>query len=421
MESANSKEYSSLPLIYAITTAIVVGASGGWFALGGKTPDSNTETVSNTLIATSTTESTDDDSVDIDANLRKARMSAAADLLVAPRRRNALYFYGRVLSADPGHAVAIAELDALLAAILLVVDDHLAADEFDDAYDLAMAASQHRPDHPLIENMQNDLNEFVTALADDASNLAQSGNDEEATAKLATLKGLPGLSADYVAAAEQLVLETQQTRTEREFIEEEALREARAELEWQQKISDAIAAKNFITPEGESARDYLAERDEPAEIKEQLSTQLRDALLAAARAKVEADEFDDLESYLTAGLDFGADEDTIATLRADFEKKQLEQESTKSIALSEFVPLTLAPAKYPTRASQRDITGWVDVTFTVTKAGETADIEILRAEPEETFDISAIEAVNKWTFEPRQYQGQPIDQRTTVRLVFNLE
>ena len=421
MESANSKEYSSLPLIYAITTAIVVSATGGWFALGAKTPDSNTETVSNTLIATSTTESTDDDSVDIDANLRKARMSAAADLLVAPRRRNALYFYGRVLSADPDHAVASAELDALLAAILLVVDDHLAADEFDDAYDLAMAASQHRPDHPLIENMQNDLNEFVTALADDASNLAQSGNDEEATAKLATLKGLPGLSADYVAAAEQLVLETQQTRTEREFIEEEALREARAELEWQQKISDAIAAKNFITPEGESARDYLAERDEPAEIKEQLSTQLRDALLAAARAKVEADEFDDLESYLTAGLDFGGDEDTIATLRADFEKKQLEQESTKSIALSEFVRLTMAPAKYPTRASRRDITGWVDVTFTVTKAGETADIEILRAEPEETFDISAIEAVNKWTFEPRQYQGQPIDQRTTVRLVFNLE
>jgi len=421
MESANSKEYSSLPLIYAITTAIVVSATGGWFALGAKTPDSNTETVSNTLIATSTTESTDDDSVDIDANLRKARMSAAADLLVAPRRRNALYFYGRVLSADPDHAVASAELDALLAAILLVVDDHLAADEFDDAYDLAMAASQHRPDHPLIENMQNDLNEFVTALADDASNLAQSGNDEEATAKLATLKGLPGLSADYVAAAEQLVLETQQTRTEREFIEEEALREARAELEWQQKISDAIAAKNFITPEGESARDYLAERDEPAEIKEQLSTQLRDALLAAARAKVEAGEFDDLESYLTAGLDFGADEDTIATLRADFEKKQLEQESTKSIALSEFVHLTLAPAEYPTHASRRDITGWVDVTFTVTKAGETADIEILRAEPEETFDISAIEAVNKWTFEPRQYQGQPIDQRTTVRLVFNLE
>jgi len=421
MESANSKEYSSLPLIYAITTAIVVSAAGGWFALGGETPDSNTETVSNTLIATSTTESTDDDSVDIDANLRKARLSAAADLLVAPRRRNALYFYGRVLSADPDHAVASAELDALLAAILLVVDDHLAADEFDDAYDLAMAASQHRPDHPLIENMQNDLNEFVTALADDASNLAQSGNYEEATAKLATLKGLPGLSGDYVAAAEQLVLETQQTRTEREFIEEEARREARAELEWQQKISDAIAAKNFITPEGESARDYLAERDEPAEIKEQLSTQLRDALLAAARAKVEAGEFDDLESYLTAGLDFGADEDTIATLRADFEKKQLEQESAKSIALSEFVHLTLAPAKYPTRASQRDITGWVDVTFTVTKAGETADIEILRAEPEKTFEISAIEAVNKWTFEPRQYQGQPIDQRTTVRLVFNLE
>ncbi len=421
MESANSKEYSSLPLILGITTAIVVSASGGWFALGGKTPESNVETLSNTAIATSTAESAVDDPIDIDADLRKARLSAAADLLVAPPRQNALYFYGRVLSADPDHAIANAELDALLAAILRVVDDHLAADQFDDAYDLAMAASRHRPDHPLIKNMQNDLNEFVAALADDASNLAQSGNDEEAAAKLEALKGLPGLSTDYVAAAEQLVLETLQTRSEQELIEEEALQEEQAELDWQQKISAAIATGNLITPEGESARDYLAERDEPAELKEQLSTQLRDALLAAARAKVDAGELDDLEAYLTAGLDFGADEDTIATLRTDFENKQLEIESTTSIALSEFVRLTSAPAKYPTRASQRDITGWVEVTFTVTKSGETADIEILQAEPEKIFEISAIEAVKKWTFEPRQYQGEPIDQRTTARLVFDLQ
>lgn len=421
MESANSKEYSSLPLILGITTAIVVSASGGWFALGGRTSGSNAETVSNTAIATSTTESIVDDPIDIDADLRKARLSAAADLLVAPPSQNALYYYGRVLSADPDHAIANAELDALLAAILLVVDDHLAADEFDDAYDLAIAASRHKPDHPLIENMQNDLNDFVAALADAAANLAQSGDDEEATAKLETLKGLPGLSADYVATAEQLVLETQQSRTEQQLIEEEALQEEQAELEWQQKISDAIATENLITPEGESARDYLTERDEPAELKEQLSFQLRDALLAVARAKVDAGELDDLESYLKAGVDFGADEDTIAALRTDFENKQLAQESATSIALSEFVRLTSAPAKYPSRASRRDITGWVEVTFTVTKSGETSDIEILQAEPEEIFEISAIEAVKKWTFEPRQYRGEPMDQRTTARLVFDLE
>jgi len=458
MESANSKEYSSLPLVLGITAAIVVSASGGWFALGGKMPASIVETVSDTAIATSTAEpagdepvDTDansdsdntpagnaetvlstaistptsepdvDDTIDIDSDLRKARLSAAADLLVAPPRQNALYFYDRVLSADPDHEIANAELDSLLAAILIVVDDHLAADEFDDAYDLAMAASRHRPDHSLIENMQSDLNEFVAALADEASNLAESGDDEEATAKLEALKGLPGLSTDYVAAAELLVLETQQTRAEQQLVEEEALQEEQAELEWRTKINDAIAAGNLITPEGESARDYLTERDEPADFKEQKSTELRGALLAAARANIDAGELYSVESYLMASLDFGADEDAVATLQTDFENRQLEQESTKSIALSEFVRLTSAPAKYPTRASQRDITGWVEVTFTVTKSGETANIEVLRAEPEKTFDISAMEAVKKWTFEPRQYQGEPIDQRTTARLVFDLQ
>lgn len=420
MQPANPKEYSSLPLILAITTAIVISVSGGWFALGGKTPGNNVESVPDVAISTSTTVPTVDDPIDIDADLRKARLSAAAELLVSPPRQNALYFYGRVLSADSSHAIASAELDTLLSAILLAVGVHLAADQFDDAYNLAMAASRHKPDHPLVENMQNDLNEFVAALADDASNLAQSGNDEEATAKLATLKGLPGLSADYVAATERLVLESQQSRTE-QLIQEQALLKEQAELEWQQKIGDAIAAQNLITPEGQSARDYLAERDEPAELKEQLSIQLRDALLAAARAKIGVGEYDDLESYLAAGLDFGADDDTIATLRTDFEKQQLEQESATSIALSEFVRLTFAPAKYPGRASKLDITGWVEVEFTVTKSGETADIEILRAEPDEIFDISAMRAVEKWTFEPRQYRGEPIDQRTAARLVFNME
>jgi len=456
MESASSKEYSSLPLVLGITAAIVVSASGGWFALGSRTPNSDADVVSNSAIATSTAEPAGDepvdidsdsrnmpvdnaetvsdsaistpaissaveDAIDIDADLRKARLAAAADLLVAPTDQNALHFYGRVLTADPDHAIANAELDALLASIWLVVDDHLAADEFDDAYDLAMAASQHAPDHPLIEDMQSDLNEFVAALADDAAKLAESGNDEEASAKLEMLSGIPGLSSDYIAAAEQLVLETQQTRTEQQQLEEETLEKEQAELDWQQRIIDAIAAENLITPDGESARDYLAEREEPAELKEQLTIQLRDALLVVTQAKVDAGELDDLESYLAASLDFGVEEDTVAALRADFETKKLAQESTTPLALSEFVRITSAPAKYPTRASQRDITGWVEVTFTVTKAGETADIEVLRAEPEEVFDISAMEAVKKWTFEPRQYQGEPIDQRTTARLVFDLE
>lgn len=442
MESANSKEYSSLPLVLGITTAIVVSASGGWFALGGRATGNDIEPDTSAVVAMATTATTEDlvteadtdtpiatppaeevveDSIDIDANLRKARLAAAADLLVAPTDQNALYFYGRVLAAEPEHAIANAELDTLLASILLIVDDHLAADEFDDAYDLAMAASQLRPDHPLIEEMQNDLNGYVAELADEASILAQSGNDEEATAKLATLKGLPGLSSDFVAAAEQVVLETQQTRTEQQQLEEEALQKEQAEQEWLQKISDAIAAENLITPVGESARDFLAEREEPAELKEQLSAELRDALLVAAQTKVESGELEDLESYLAASLDFGVDEDTVAAIRTEFENKKLEQESQTAIALSEFVRLTSEPAKYPTRASQRDITGWVEVTFTVTKSGKTADIEVLRAEPEEVFDISAMEAVKKWTFEPRQYQGEPIDQRTTARLVFDLQ
>jgi len=417
MAATNPKEYSSLPLILAITAAIVVSVLGGWFALGTESLAEDATIVSNAPVQSSNP--ADDDQIDIDAELRKARLSTAAELLVAPPRQNALYYYGRVLAADSKHPIAIAELDALLAAILRTVNNHLSLEEFDDAYDLALAAARHRPDHPLVQQMQGDLNEFAAALADEASLLAQNGNDDEATAKLETLKGLPGLSADYVAAAEQLVAETQASRAEQESIEQQARLEEEAKLEWQQKIEAAIAADNLIAPEGDNARDFLAERDDPAELKEQLSEQLRDALLVSAREKISTGDLDQLEAYLAAGLELGASEDTIATLQADFDSKLLEQESTKSIALSEFVRLTSAEPKYPIRASQRDITGWVEVAFTVTKSGETADIQVVRAEPEKIFETSAIQAVKKWTFEPREFQGAAIDQRTTARLVFD--
>ncbi len=91
------------------------------------------------------------------------------------------------------------------------------------------------------------------------------------------------------------------------------------------------------------------------------------------------------------------------------------------VPVSELVIVKTASPRYPRRAQDLNITGWVEVYFTVTPSGETTDIEITNAEPETTFDRAAISAVGRWTFEPVEYRGQIISQRAATRLVFRLE
>ena len=149
--------------------------------------------------------------------------------------------------------------------------------------------------------------------------------------------------------------------------------------------------------------------------------ELQTALIAASRSSLEAGELADAESYLIAAGEIGAEEEVIVSLQADVEQELVAREGNATIALAEFVRIDVKPVKYPRRASRRNVAGWVDVAFTVTSTGQTSDIEILGAEPESFFEESVIAAVEAWTFVPREYRGQPIDQRTAARLVFNLE
>ena len=424
MLSAEPKEYSSLPLTVGIAGAIVVSAFAGWLALKGNAVSGDgDQPAASPVAAIADPEPVGAAPVDIDAELRKARLAADADLLVSPAEQNALYFYGRVLAADPQNPVAKAERDALLATLSLRVDDHLAAREFDAAYELAVEASRHSPEHPLVGEMHGALNDYVAAIAAEASRLATNGRDDDAVAALAALERLPGLGDEYVASARQAVVDIQQARLAAEQQSREAAQRVaeQAELGTAQKVRDAIAAGNFIAPEGESARDHLARLDAGSEHKAELVSAFRAALLASIETLLEAGELADAEAQLVAVRELGVEDEALAALSADYEARLVEREKSQVLPLTEFIQLSAAPARYPPTARQADTTGWVEVAFTVTSAGRTADIEILRAEPGEVFNSAVIAAVETWTFVPRQFRGRPIDQRTAARLVFNLE
>lgn len=74
----------------------------------------------------------------------------------------------------------------------------------------------------------------------------------------------------------------------------------------------------------------------------------------------------------------------------------------------EMLPLVNIQPTYPTRAAQRGIEGWCQVSFTVTASGGVENVVVVDAEPRGMFDSSSIRAAERFRFQPRVVNGEPV-------------
>jgi len=420
------QDNSTLPLLLAITGMVLLSVAIGWLLLDKDVPAQfdPSESWSVILMEQLSVESANNaPATDIDANFRKARLAAEADILSFPLEQSALYFYGRILAAAPDHAIANAELDAVLGRISAIVADHLKRAEFRDAYELALHVAKVRPGHELVHDVQQTLDESAGEFVSQAMQYAQNGKDKSAAASLAAAEALPGGQPDYFAAVRDSISEIRKSREAAELIEVESttLATAQAMQVRVDKVRGAIDVGQLITPSGRSALDYLAEWSTPDEQKEQLTGELVDALIAEAKINIGLGLLPITETLLDAADELAGDKAELAVLRESLERAFFEAEASKLISTNDLVRVTTVQPHYPQRARTRAISGWVEVKFTVTKSGETDEIEVSRSEPPSIFDDAAVAAVEQWTFEPRVFRGQRIDQRSAVRLVFRLD
>lgn len=430
------KDNSSLPLLLSITGAVVVVAIGGWFLLNQEPEELAPAAAIEDApieVQTDATGAADEPAAelqkvsgtvaDIDAELRKARLAADAEIFVFPATQSALYFYGRVLRADPGHAVANAELEAMLARVATTVTQHLEAEEYANAYEIATIVARLRPEHFLVMETQQTLDAYTEQLVAEAIQNAQDGNDQQAEELLSTAAALPGRSPEYFEAVRGSISDIREVRqaAEKDRQDRALLAENDARSAWLASVRNAIADGNLIAPAGASARDLLSEPNSWSEERTQLTSEVVDAMIDAAEAHIAERRPADAELLVNAAVELGGDADRFDAVSAAIESVFIELESSRIASVSEFVRVKSASPRYPRRAAERDITGWVEVHFTVTATGETANVSVNRADPESVFDRAAVEAVKKWAFEPIEYRGQVIDQRAGARLVFRLE
>ena len=358
-----------------------------------------------------------------DANLRKARLAAEADMLAYPTDQSALFYYNQILEVDPEHEVAKAELETMLVRLGQTASQHLADEEYAEAYALAVLVSRENPGHPLVQDVTRELDRMTNEFVEVALQHAQDGNDEQVESALGAAQALPGRNPEYFTAVRDSIGNIRNSRIadEQTRIEQVRVAAVQATTEWTEKVRGAILAGHLVAPAGENAVAYLAERDSPQAEKEVLQGELTNAIVSECVAKIDGGSFVEAEELLAAATEFLGDNDTTNSLRSNLDSALIDAESAKVLHVDDLVRLKIEPAQFPRRALERNIEGWVELLFTVTATGTTADIEVQNSEPGTVFERAAIEAVEEWTFEPKVFRGQSINQRVGTRLVFKIE
>lgn len=430
-ESTNN---SPLPLLLSVTGAVLIVAGGGWYLLNQEPVDNEPGFARPQALmeapleapagADETADEADESTAipDIDAELSKARLAADADILVLPATHSALYYYGRVLKSDPNHAVALAERDVILARTAQTVQQHLAEEDYAAAYELAAAVARQKPNHPLVVDTQKTLDDLTESLVADAIGRAEAGDDAGARQILASAQALPGRNPAYFDAINESIAEIREVREAAELDRRQratlANNEARAA--WVNRIESAIAAKNLITPAGASAHDLLSESNNWNKERAELVSKFLTAANELVQRHIGDRRAAEAEALLAVAETYTNDEAQFGGLRVALEDLIVDIESNRVASMKELVRIKSAQPKYPERALKRELSGWVDVYFTVSESGDTMAIEVSQSEPKSVFDSAAIEAVEKWKFEPVEFRGRVIDQRAAARLVFQL-
>lgn len=85
------------------------------------------------------------------------------------------------------------------------------------------------------------------------------------------------------------------------------------------------------------------------------------------------------------------------------------------------LPLYRVEPRYPSRALNRNLSGYVVLNFTIDPSGKPDDITVVDAHPQGIFEREAISALRQWKYQPKVEAGKALAQfGQTVKLEFKL-
>ena len=73
-------------------------------------------------------------------------------------------------------------------------------------------------------------------------------------------------------------------------------------------------------------------------------------------------------------------------------------------------PIVRIDPKYPVDAARDGKEGWVEMSFSIDKAGNVIDAKVINAEPRRLFNREALRALKGWKYRPKIENGQAVVQ-----------
>ena len=295
--------------------------------------------------------------------------------LTSPANDNARYYFQLALSNDPSNAAAQTGLTVVASKIVLQAREEIDGGRFNTAEALLAEARQLDPASDELAASTKALNDTRQRVEDDRRRV----------------------EADQQAAAER---EAADRRAEEE--RQAATRRAEEQRLENERLAAEVAAAAALAA---AATQAAAETPDTGD---------------------SAPETDSLAEEEPAAGDAGepvatAEPVTIAEPAKEKAAQPVPVREQQPVAVSSLMRVKYVAPKYPRSAERRNISGWVEVVFTVALDGTVKDIDIINSQPGDTFVNSATNAVEKWRFEPVVENGETVEKRAGARMMFALE
>jgi protein TonB len=305
--------------------------------------------------------------------------------------------------------------NAIAAARLLEVADTTEIDAL--AQDLATARSDHRVDDVLARAAQRLEQGRLTAPANDNARYYYELVLSNDAGNVLAQQGLSAIASKLVLQARGEIDAGRFSQAQSLLADANRLDPASAELADANQALTAARAREASEQQSREAERRVAEQkaeqraaNERAEAERRAAVGNEQEAVGATAAGVAETgrEADDDGSAESASAEQSREEDAT-------------DEQNVLLAISDLKRVKYVAPKYPRAAERRNLSGWVDVVFTVRSDGTTGDIEVRNAEPGDLFISAALRAVEKWEFEPILEDGQVVERQAGVRMMFALE
>jgi len=315
--------------------------------------------------------------------------------LIAPSNDNARFYYELALSIDPDSAAARQGLTVVASKLVLQARAQIDAGDFDAADALLIDSRRLDPSSAelaasaVVLAAARDRRLQDARRAEEQRVAAEKAAEERAAADQAAAE----LAAAELAAAEQVAAE--QAAAELAAAEQAAAEQAASE----QAVTDQSTADEQQSGLAEAAAAIVVASAVPGNDAE--------AIDATPRAANDSPASDTQEPPQVAAV--------------------LPQQATPSarvegpVSVSSLKRTKYVAPKFPRAAQRRNLSGWVDIIFTVDIDGTVADISIRDSDPGDVFVNAATNAIEDWEFEPVIEDGVAVQKRAAVRLMFALE